>query len=88
MFVVLCVYCMGNVGCGAASVPKSVATVSDLSISGSISPATNGVGVTVTLSGDASGTTTTDSSGNYSFSGLPAGAYTLTPSKSGFSDEY
>lgn len=37
-------------------------------------------GVTITLSGDASATTTTDVSGNYSFTGLANGAYTLTPS--------
>jgi hypothetical protein len=37
-------------------------------------------GVTITLSGAATGTTTTDASGNYSFTGLVAGDYTLTPS--------
>jgi len=35
-------------------------------------------GVTVTLSGAASRTTTTDANGNYSFDGLVAGSYTLT----------
>jgi hypothetical protein len=84
-FAALCLYSTANVGCGAYSMPKSVATVADLSISGSISPATNGAGVTVTLGGDASATTTTNSSGKYRFSGLPAGFYTLTPSKSGLS---
>lgn len=34
-------------------------------------------GVTVTLSGTASKTTTTDASGNYSFTGLPGGSYTV-----------
>jgi hypothetical protein len=33
----------------------------------------------------ASATTTTNSSGNYSFAGLVNGSYTITPSKSGFS---
>ena len=84
-FVALCVYSMANVGCGAYSVPNRVAPVADLRISGSISPATNGAGVTVTLGGDANATTTTDSAGNYSFNGLPAGSYTLTPSKTGLS---
>jgi hypothetical protein len=41
-------------------------------------------GVTITLSGTGSGTTTTNSSGNYSFSGLVAGSYTLTPSLAGY----
>ncbi|HJZ60204.1 MAG TPA: SdrD B-like domain-containing protein, partial [Gemmataceae bacterium] len=35
-------------------------------------------GVTVTLSGDASQTTTTDANGNYSFAGLSPGKYTIT----------
>lgn len=38
--------------------------------------------VTLTLTGGASGSTSTDSSGNYLFSGLPSGGtYTVTPSK-------
>ena len=41
-------------------------------------------GVTVALSGGASQQTTTNSSGQYSFSGLDYGTYTLTPSKSGY----
>jgi hypothetical protein len=40
-------------------------------------------GVTVALSG-VSGSTTTDSSGNYHFANLPAGAHTLTLSKTGW----
>jgi hypothetical protein len=42
-------------------------------------------GVTVTVSGAASGTTTTDANGNYHFSNLPAGqSYTFTPTLSGY----
>ncbi len=41
-------------------------------------------GVTMTLSGAASGTTTTDTSGNYSFTGLANGTYTVTPSLTGY----
>ena len=37
-------------------------------------------GVTITLSGKKNKITTTDSSGNYSFTGLVAGDYTVTPS--------
>jgi hypothetical protein len=38
----------------------------------------------MTLSGTASKTTTTDSDGFYSFSGLSNGTYTITPSKAGY----
>src|SRR5262249_7598486 len=42
-------------------------------------------GISVTLSGCASATTSTDSSGNYSFSGLSSGgSCTVTPSKAGY----
>ena len=42
-------------------------------------------GVTVTLSGSQTATTTTDSNGNYAFNNLtPGGNYSITPSKSGF----
>ena len=54
------------------------------SISGTITPATSGSGATVTLSGSASATTTADASGNYSFSGVVNGNYTVTPSKQAF----
>jgi SdrD B-like domain len=50
-------------------------------ISGSLSPAPAGEGVTITLSGAASLTTIADASGNYSFSGLSNGSYTVKPSK-------
>jgi beta-glucanase (GH16 family) len=51
------------------------------SISGTI---TGGNGASVALSGAASGSTTVDGSGNFSFSGLGNGSYTLTPTKAGF----
>ena len=54
-------------------------------ISGQITE--NGVpisGVTVTLSGSQSGLRTTDSNGNYSFTLISAGNYTVTPSIVGF----
>lgn len=41
-------------------------------------------GVTVTLSGAANAQTTTNASGSYTFTGLPSGAYTVTPSMTGF----
>jgi hypothetical protein len=41
-------------------------------------------GVSVTMSGTANATTTTDASGFYSFAGLANGNYTVTPSLGGF----
>jgi trimeric autotransporter adhesin len=41
-------------------------------------------GVTINLTGAATKSTTTDSNGNYSFTGLPNGVYTVTPSKTGY----
>jgi hypothetical protein len=40
--------------------------------------------VTMTLSGAATRTTTTDANGNYSFTGFNDGTFTVTPSKTGF----
>ena len=56
------------------------------SISGSVK-SSDGVavsGVRMTLSGDKAGSTVTDSEGNYSFSGLGNGSYTVTPGKAGY----
>lgn len=41
-------------------------------------------GVAINLTGAATANTTTDASGNYSFSGLANGSYTVTPSVSGY----
>jgi parallel beta-helix repeat protein len=54
------------------------------SISGTISTAANGSGATVKLAGTATATTTANSSGAYSFTGLANGSYTITASKTGF----
>jgi len=61
-------------------------TVIDLStylISGTVSGDTQD-GVTLTLSGGASVVTTTDTNGNYFFTGVTNGNYTVTPGKSGY----
>jgi hypothetical protein len=50
-------------------------------ISGTI---TGGPGDTVNLSGPVTATTTADASGNYSFTGLYSGTYTVTPGTGGF----
>jgi hypothetical protein len=54
------------------------------SISGTITPTPGGSGATVLLSGPTAATATTNASGSYTFSGLPNGTYTVTPSESGF----
>jgi Domain of unknown function (DUF1929)/Bacterial Ig domain/Glyoxal oxidase N-terminus/SdrD B-like domain/Kelch motif/Prealbumin-like fold domain len=59
-------------------------TAQTWSLSGTISPSSLGSGATVTLSGTSSATTTADASGNFTFSGLANGPYTVTPSKTGF----
>jgi hypothetical protein len=57
-------------------------TVQTWSISGTVSP--SGSGTVLTLSGTSTGTATADVSGNYSFTGLLNGSYTVTPSKTGY----
>ena len=60
-----------------------VASSATYSISGKVTGAVLS-GVKITLSGDDSASTTTDSSGNYSFDNVANGSYTITPSLSGF----
>ena len=55
-----------------------------LSISGTISPVSSGVGTLVTLSGAANASVTADTKGNYSFAGLTNGSYAVTPAKAGY----
>jgi fibronectin type 3 domain-containing protein len=55
------------------------------SISGTITPTAGGSGASVALTGPAAANTTTNSSGNYTFTGLANGTYTVTPSNSGYS---
>ena len=57
--------------------------VGGFSITGTIN-GVGGAGATVALSGAASASTTADATGNYSFSGVSNGNYTVTPSKTGF----
>src|SRR6201996_5270554 len=54
-------------------------------LSGSVTPASLGSGATVALSGASSAMTTADVNGNYSFTGLANGSYTVTATKSGVS---
>jgi uncharacterized protein (TIGR03437 family) len=59
----------------------ATAIVSTWMISGTVS---SGAGATIALTGAASKTTTADSAGNYSFTGLANGTYSVAASKSGF----
>jgi len=76
-----------NVTINNASVTTGIsftATALTYGISGTLSPVVGGSGATVTLSGAASATTIADGAGNYSFSGLAGGTYTVTPSHTGY----
>jgi pyrrolidone-carboxylate peptidase len=54
-------------------------------LSGRVTLAGTGLsGVTISLSGTQNGSTTTDAAGNYSFSVLAEGTYTLTPAKQNY----
>jgi len=78
-----------------SSVPQSVtiATTTPISLipatysmSGTVTLSGPGLqGVTLTLDGSSSAMATTDASGNFSFSGLANGSYTVTPVKAGYS---
>lgn len=76
----------------AVSVPPDVtsqnftgtAIVSTYSISGRIADGNNVSIPSVSVTDGAGHTATTDANGNFAFSGLPSGSYTLTPSKSGY----
>jgi hypothetical protein len=69
--------------CGCAG---SVTATSSgaFSVSGSIAPASNGNGATITLSGPSTASTTANSSGSFSFGGLTNGNYALTPNRTGY----
>src|SRR5581483_1979212 len=72
---------INNVNGTASFTATAIAT---FTISGAISPTSNGAGTLLTLSGSPSQTTIADASGNYSFPGLGNNTYTVTPSKTGF----
>ena len=76
-----------------ASVTINGASVTGLNFTGTAVPApstytisgkVSGSAAMLTLSGAAAGSTSTDSSGNYSFSGLPNGSYIVAASQSGY----
>ncbi len=72
-------------GANITSVNFTAAAVPTFSISGSVKSGGSGLsGVTMTLSGAGSASTTSDASGDFTFNGLPNGNYTITPSKTGY----
>jgi len=71
-------------GCGGDDGGSGIPIAGPYSISGTVVTFGPLSGVTMTLSGASSATTTTDNTGNYSFIGLDNGSYTITPSKPGF----
>jgi hypothetical protein len=76
LFFVLTAALLGLVRCGPIS----------YHISGTVTnQAGTGIsGVTLTLAGDSSGSTVTDTDGNYSLRGLDSGRYSVTPSLDGY----
>lgn len=73
-------------GAITGSCEVSAAFTPTYSISGTVSTSTGAAisGVTMTLSGSKTGTSTTNSNGSYSFTGLSDGTYTIAPSLTGF----
>ena len=73
-------------GCGGGGDDGGGGAAVTYSISGQVT-SENGSGlsgVTMALSGASSATTITDANGNYTFTGLDNGSYTITPSRTGF----
>ena len=68
-----------------SGVTGSVTISATATISGIVSPASSGAGTAVTLGGAATATITADANGNYSFTILSDGVYTVTPGKSLYS---
>jgi hypothetical protein len=70
-------------GLNATGIDFTATAVQTWSISGTINPASSGSGAVMILSGPSSGYAIANASGNYSFSGLPGGTYTVTPTRTG-----
>jgi YD repeat-containing protein len=74
-------------GAKSNTIVFNVTQSTGFSISGRVATVSNGnlAGVTLILSGTQGASIQSDSSGNYAFGNLPAGNYTVTPSKTAFS---
>ena len=76
-------YTVGSPGSATVTIADNDSVIS--TISGTVTNNGTGLaGVTINLTGAATKSTTTDVNGNYSFSGLSNGAYTITPGKAGY----
>jgi hypothetical protein len=84
IFTALVFACVAFAGGCAGVVTPSSSSSGSFSISGSITPAADGNGASIALSGPSAVSATASSSGNYSFSGLVNGNYTVTPSRTGY----
>jgi N,N-dimethylformamidase beta subunit-like protein/uncharacterized protein DUF4082/Big-like domain-containing protein/purple acid phosphatase-like protein len=73
-----------SVNVSGASVPAINFSAQAVTLTGVVTPAASGIGATLTLAGPVNATATADASGAFSFSTLPNGSYTATPSKLGF----
>jgi carboxypeptidase family protein len=69
---------------GVNFLAQTQSTQSGFSLSGTISPAPSGGSATVFLNGAVTATVMADSSGNFTFNGLPNGTYGVSPWHSGF----
>src|ERR1035437_9410349 len=83
IFLSGCHSCVANLtGCGSGTSSATSTTTSTYGISGTVSGPVL-LGVTINLTGAETGSTTTDVNGNYSFTALPNGSYTVAPSLTG-----
>jgi hypothetical protein len=73
----------GGGGSGGSGDGSGSTIPATYSITGTVSGAALS-GVTISLTGPTSGSTTTDAGGSYSFASLANGSYTVTPSKLGY----
>ena len=71
-------------GANVSGVNFTASPQATYNISGTISPTTGGSGAQVTLGGAAVATALSDSSGNYTFTGLTNGTYSVVPANNGY----
>ena len=89
-FVLVVLFLAASLAAGCSGVTATIQSTNPppqtqtYSISGTVAPAAGGSGATVTLGGATTTKITADSSGNYTFIGLTAGAYVVTPSNTGY----
>jgi hypothetical protein len=81
-FALMLLPCLALIGGCAGTV--TVTSSGAFSVAGTISPAADGSGATVALSGSSSSSTTVNNAGSYTFSGLINGSYAVTPNRTGY----